>query len=229
MGWPYSIPDRNQLSRMLPPNSEKWASTPKMCGMFSSAISISITLAPLGVSRSLARRFMFILAARHTSSIQRKSSRLRHASLATTCKSCGAGLSPSLDQSIRVLQDAEVVRVGTLEVRAIETPGHASHHHVYQWERQSFLRGHCRRPDWQWPADPTVRSARAAHRIVARFDRKNPRAQSCETLLTAFRIGGGSVSSHLDALEERVRRWSTWFRDRIRAGENEQLLIPGVR
>jgi len=30
----------------------------------------------------------------------------------------------------------------------------------------------------------------------------------------------------LDALEERVRRWSVWFRDRMRRGEDEQQLIP---
>ena len=32
--------------------------------------------------------------------------------------------------------------------------------------------------------------------------------------------------AHLDALEERVRRWSEWFRDRIRSGADEQQLIP---
>ncbi len=36
----------------------------------------------------------------------------------------------------------------------------------------------------------------------------------------------GSVSSHFDALESRVRGWSAWFRDSIRAGSDEEQLIP---
>src|SRR6476659_6570951 len=47
-------------------------------------------------------------------------------------------IAPIPDRRIRILRDAEVVRVGTLEVRALETPGHASHHHVYQWEDNLF-------------------------------------------------------------------------------------------
>ena len=35
----------------------------------------------------------------------------------------------------------------------------------------------------------------------------------------------GSVAAHLDAVEERVRRWSNWFLDRLRAGEDEAQLI----
>ena len=32
------------------------------------------------------------------------------------------------------------------------------------------------------------------------------------------------MSDHLDALEERVKRWSEWLRDKIRAGLDEQRL-----
>ena len=36
----------------------------------------------------------------------------------------------------------------------------------------------------------------------------------------------GSVSAHLDALAARIDRWSVWFRDRIRAGEGEEQMLP---
>jgi glyoxylase-like metal-dependent hydrolase (beta-lactamase superfamily II) len=39
---------------------------------------------------------------------------------------------------LRILEDGDCVRAGEIEVRAIETPGHASHHHVYQWEDNVF-------------------------------------------------------------------------------------------
>ena len=34
----------------------------------------------------------------------------------------------------------------------------------------------------------------------------------------------GSVSEHLDLLDEQVVRWSEWFREKIRNGANEQQL-----
>src|SRR5580765_4262471 len=39
---------------------------------------------------------------------------------------------------LRILEDGDCVRAGDIEVRAIDTPGHASHHHVYQWEDNVF-------------------------------------------------------------------------------------------
>ena len=53
-------------------------------------------------------------------------------------KGSGGRFAPIAEQSVRVLQDRDVVRVGPFEVRAIATPGHASHHHVYQWEDNVF-------------------------------------------------------------------------------------------
>jgi glyoxylase-like metal-dependent hydrolase (beta-lactamase superfamily II) len=47
-------------------------------------------------------------------------------------------VAPVAQERIRVLQDGDVVRLGTVDVRAIETPGHASHHHVYQWDDNVF-------------------------------------------------------------------------------------------
>src|SRR3984893_5141366 len=45
---------------------------------------------------------------------------------------------PIAAESVRVMQDMEVVRVAPFEVRAIATPGHASHHNVYQWDDSVF-------------------------------------------------------------------------------------------
>jgi hypothetical protein len=35
-----------------------------------------------------------------------------------------------------------------------------------------------------------------------------------------------SIAAHFDELEERVRRWSLWFRDRLRGGDGEERLKP---
>ena len=36
----------------------------------------------------------------------------------------------------------------------------------------------------------------------------------------------GSIAEHLQALDERVARWSEWFREKIRAGGTESQLGP---
>ena len=35
----------------------------------------------------------------------------------------------------------------------------------------------------------------------------------------------GSVAEHLDAVDERVSRWSEWFREKIRGGANEAQMM----
>src|SRR6266436_3685230 len=41
-------------------------------------------------------------------------------------------------ERVKILEDNEVVRVPPFEIRAIATPGHASHHHVYHWDDNIF-------------------------------------------------------------------------------------------
>jgi len=46
-----------------------------------------------------------------------------------------SGIAP---ERVRILEDNEFVRVAPFEIRAIATPGHASHHHVYHWNDTVF-------------------------------------------------------------------------------------------
>ncbi len=41
-----------------------------------------------------------------------------------------------------------------------------------------------------------------------------------------FGLVSGSINAHLDALEERVSRWSDWLREQMRAGVDEVNLVP---
>jgi glyoxylase-like metal-dependent hydrolase (beta-lactamase superfamily II) len=129
-------------------------------------------------------------------------------------------------ERLRVLHDNDVVRIGSLEVRVIETPGHASHHHVYQWE-DSLFGGDVAgvRLGKGPPVPPFVPPELqiewwldSIHKMRALNARK--------LYLPHFGLIEGSISAHFDALEERVRRWADWFRDRIRDGASEQELIP---
>jgi glyoxylase-like metal-dependent hydrolase (beta-lactamase superfamily II) len=133
---------------------------------------------------------------------------------------------PIPEQRVRVMQDMDVVRIAPFDVRAVATPGHASHHHVYQWEDNVFggdvagvrLGGGPPIP----PFVPPELHIESWQESIGKI-----RALNAKRLyLPHFGPIEGSVSAHLDALEERIRRWALWFRDQLRAGHDEQNLIP---
>ena len=134
--------------------------------------------------------------------------------------------SPIAEQSVRVVNDGDVVRIGPLEVRAMETPGHASHHHVYQWEDNLFggdIAGV--RLGGGPPIPPFVPPELQIELWLESIEKV--RSLNVKKLyLPHYGSIEGSISGHLDELEERVRRWADWFRDRLRAGQDERQLTP---
>jgi glyoxylase-like metal-dependent hydrolase (beta-lactamase superfamily II) len=125
---------------------------------------------------------------------------------------------------LRILEDGDCVRAGDIEVRAIETPGHASHHHVYQWEDNVFggdvagvrLGNGPPIP----PFVPPELNIELWRESIARIRALDP----ARLLLPHFGPVQESIAIHLDALDERVARWSEWFRERLRAGDDEAKL-----
>ena len=128
-------------------------------------------------------------------------------------------------ERLRVLEDGDVVRVGATDVRAIETPGHASHHHVYHWDDNVFggdVAGV--RIGSGPPIPPFVPPELHVESWLESIDKM--RALNATRLyLPHFGVVDHDIPAHLDELEERVRRWSAWFRDRMRAGDDEPQLI----
>lgn len=135
-------------------------------------------------------------------------------------------IAPVPEESLRVLHDLDVVGAGPLEVRAIVTPGHARHHHVYHWEDNLFggdIAGV--RLGEGPPIPPFVPpelDVESWQDSIKKIRALNP----ARLYLPHFGLVADSVSAHLDALDERVRRWANWFRDRIRAGDDEEQLTP---
>ena len=130
------------------------------------------------------------------------------------------------EERVRILQDNDVVRAGQFDIRAIATPGHASHHHIYHWDDTIFggdvagvrLGGGPPIP----PFVPPELEIEAWLESIAKVRALN----AAKLYLPHFGLVESAISAHLDALEERVRRWSVWFRDRLRAGDDEQELKP---
>lgn len=130
------------------------------------------------------------------------------------------------EERVRILEDNDVVRVGQFDIRAIATPGHAGHHHIYHWDDTVFggdvagvrLGGGPPVP----PFVPPELDIEAWLESIGKVRALNP----ANLYLPHFGPVEGAISAHLDALEERVHRWSIWFRDRLRAGDDEQKLAP---
>lgn len=127
---------------------------------------------------------------------------------------------------VRVLEDDEVTRIAPFEIRAIATPGHASHHHVYHWNDTVFggdVAG-VRLGDGP-PAPPFVPpelDIEGWRESIGKIRRLNP----AKLYLPHFGLVTGDIREHLDALDERIVTWSLWFRDRIRAGQDESAMKP---
>jgi glyoxylase-like metal-dependent hydrolase (beta-lactamase superfamily II) len=133
-------------------------------------------------------------------------------------------IAPVPAERVRILEDNAVVRVAPFEIRAIATPGHASHHHVYHWDDCVFggdvagvrIGNGPPIPPFV-PPELQVESWRDSIAKIRALD-------AAHLYLPHFGEVPGPVSEHLDALDERVARWSEWFREKIRAGEDERKL-----
>ena len=135
-------------------------------------------------------------------------------------------VAPVVQERLRVLQDGDTVRLGSIEVRAITTPGHASHHHVYHWNGSVFggdVAGV--RIGSGPPIPPFVPPELHVESWLASLD-KIRALEPVKLYLPHFGAVTENISAHFDELEERVRRWSNWFRDRMRRGEDESQLVP---
>jgi glyoxylase-like metal-dependent hydrolase (beta-lactamase superfamily II) len=134
-------------------------------------------------------------------------------------------IAPVSADRVKIVQDNEVVRVGQFEIRAIETLGHADHHHVYQWDDNVFggdVAGV--RIGGGPPIPPFVPPELHIESWLESIQKI--RALNCARLyLPHFGKIDHSVPDHLDALEERVNCWSEWLRDKIRDALDEPRLI----
>ena len=127
-------------------------------------------------------------------------------------------------ERVKILEDNEIMRVAPFEIRAIATPGHASHHHVYHWDDNVFGGDIAGVRIGSGPPIPpmvppelnvetwresiaTIRKLNAAHLYLPHFGKI-----------------AGPLQDHLDQLDERVAKWSEWFREKINAGLTEQQL-----
>jgi len=125
---------------------------------------------------------------------------------------------------LKILQDNEVVLVPPFEIRAIATPGHASHHHVYHWNDNIFGGDVAGVRIGKGPPIPPFVPPELHVESWRESIRKIRKLNAADLYLPHFGRIDEPISEHLDLLDERVAKWSEWFRERIRIGANEDRL-----
>jgi glyoxylase-like metal-dependent hydrolase (beta-lactamase superfamily II) len=127
-------------------------------------------------------------------------------------------------ERVRILNDNEKVRVGEFEIRAIETPGHASHHHVYHWDDNVFGGDVAGVRIGNGPPIPPFVPPELRVESWLESIAKIRALNAANLYLPHFGKVEGTVSDHLDGLEERVTEWSRWLGDKIREGTGDEEL-----
>ncbi|HET7232624.1 MAG TPA: MBL fold metallo-hydrolase [Longimicrobium sp.] len=119
-----------------------------------------------------------------------------------------------------ILHDGDEVRAGTRRLRAVDTPGHAVHHHAYHDPDAGMVfTGDVagirvqRLPYVTAPTPPPDIDLDAWHRSIARLRELSP------SLLLLTHFGGvDDAEWHLDDLAARLRGWETWTGEQAASG-----------
>ncbi len=129
-----------------------------------------------------------------------------------------------------VLNDGDEVRIGTRLLRAVETPGHAVHHHAYHDPAAGLvftgdvggirLR---RLPYVCAPTPPPDIDLRAWRESIRRIRALEP------ALLLPTHFGGvDDPEWHLDDLARRLDAWGRWTEEQIGAGADSGALAAAL-
>ncbi|WP_279164595.1 MBL fold metallo-hydrolase [Thermus scotoductus] len=128
-------------------------------------------------------------------------------------------------ERVRVLEDGEVVDLGGLRVQALETLGHASHHHAYLVDGLLFAGDIAGVRIGQGPVlPPTPPPDIHLESWYASLDRIL--ALRPEVLYLTHFGPYRDVEAHLEALEGRLRAWADWVLARLREGRDPEALVP---
>jgi glyoxylase-like metal-dependent hydrolase (beta-lactamase superfamily II) len=140
-------------------------------------------------------------------------------------------MAPLAAERMVVLHDEDRVRVGSRTLIAIDTPGHARHHHAFHEADGGLLFGGdvtgIRLPGHRYvrpPTPPPELEPERWQQSLARIRALRP------TRLLPTHFGGYSdVDDHLDELAERLDGWVRWAAAAIESGADLPALSAALR
>ena len=136
-------------------------------------------------------------------------------------------IAPVPAERVKILEDNTIVHVSPVQIRAISTPGHASHHHVYHWDDTVFGGDIAGVRIGNGPPIPPFVPPELQVELWRESIAKIRALNATNLYLPHFGKIAGPVSEHLDMLDERVVRWAEWFREKLRSGGDEHALPSG--
>ena len=125
---------------------------------------------------------------------------------------------------IEVVQDGQVIQIGEVRIQALETPGHAYHHHAYLIG--DVLMGgdvtgvKTGRGPVLPPCPPPEIHIELWRESLARLRQLNLR----QIYLTHFGLVE-DVGPHLDALEVRLLEWADWIKQKLKSGLTREQMV----
>ena len=137
---------------------------------------------------------------------------------------CGE-VRPAPAENVVAVEDGTVLQVGGLEITALETPGHASHHHVYRLDEVAFTgdAAGILLPGNRWtdlPAPPPEFDPELWKDTLAKL-----RGLGLRTLYRTHYGATSSVEDELAAFQEVMEQAVVWIREMIGAGSDRDNMI----
>lgn len=128
------------------------------------------------------------------------------------------------EEQVEIIEDGEVFRVGEFEIKALETPGHASHHHAYLIG-DALIGGDVTgvkigRGPVLPPCPPPEIHIETWLSSLAKIRALKPH----KLYLTHFGQTE-DVEPHLSALETKLLEWADWIKQRLKAGQTREQMV----
>lgn len=131
---------------------------------------------------------------------------------------------PIAKENIHEIRDGEEIKIGSINIQAIETLGHASHHHSYLVDDLLFtgdVAGVCIENGPVLPPTPPPEiNVELWRESIRKILSLKPQA----LYLTHFGKSG-NVEDHMKELENRLLEVTEWTGDRLKQGKTEEEMI----
>lgn len=128
------------------------------------------------------------------------------------------------EDRVQVLQDGDIATIGGTEIQAIETPGHANHHHAFKIGR-SLIGGDVTgvrigRGPVLPPCPPPDIQVELWRESIARVRMLRP-----DRLYLTHFGEVDEVMPHLESLEYKLLEWAQWMKLRLKAAKTRQQIV----
>lgn len=134
-------------------------------------------------------------------------------------------IQPIPKEHIYTIEDGEILKIGGAKIKALETLGHASHHHSYLIDGVLFVGdiGGTRidnGPVLPQTPPPDV-NVEFCQQSIKKIQEVNP-----EIIYPTHFGKSAGVKEHLEELESRLLEFTEWIGSRLKEGKNEEHMVP---